>query len=300
MNAFRRILVATDLSDNSAPAIDAAGQLADRDHAGVLLFHAIDDPWCVHPPSLAPMSMTARDHAIAIRRDAERELMRLRDSRPLLQAAEVMAQTSSDPAWSICELATERAQDLVVLGSHGRTGLKRLLVGSVAEKVARRAPCSVLVVPGDAALAERLPRTILAAIDYSSPSLTACDLARSMAIRHGADLQVIHTLSATAHAPRTPMFEARQASDAAAAESERGEERLTNLLKGRYGDELTVRPRVAISESAPHAICEVASESDIDLVVVGTTGRTGTSRWLLGSVAERVIRHSAKPVLVVR
>lgn len=169
------------------------------------------------------------------------------------------------PAAAIFLHAHETSADLIVVGTRGASRLPRLLAGSVAERIARTSPANVLVVP-ETAERPRPIRTILCGVDSSEPSLAAWRAASALAASHGARLQAVHVCEAGP--------------------------------KAALGiPEATIR----IEHGSPYAaIVDTARRIDADLVVVGDTGRSGLSELLLGSTAERVMRLSEVPVLIVR
>ncbi len=128
-------LVCTDFSSCSEAALERASELVDRAESRVLLLHVC-----------APH---AGEHAGEWHSEAMRELRRARDAHfGKLSDNEVQydAVASNQPATAICEVAEKNGAELIILGSHGRTGVMRRLLGSVAETVVRNAPCSVFVV----------------------------------------------------------------------------------------------------------------------------------------------------------
>ena len=137
MILLKQILVATDFSDASAAAMDYGRALARTFGASLHLLHVMENPF------LRPMA--ADPHAIktaTFRRLAGRIT---NDDRGALHATAVL-ETSDNPADAIVEYARAHAVDLIVMGTHGRSAVEQLLVGSVAEKVVRKAPCPVLTV----------------------------------------------------------------------------------------------------------------------------------------------------------
>jgi nucleotide-binding universal stress UspA family protein len=199
-----------------------------------------------------------------------------------------------DPARATVSLAAELGCETIVLGTHGRSGLPRVVLGSVAERVVRTARCRVIVVPpredGVRPYADRPLRRVVCAIDFSAGSEAALAEAVAVAERSEATVTLLHAYALSALAdPGSALakgFErqlARDLEDAARRHAARGA-RLETAL----------RPGVAWS-----VVAETARELDADLVVVGTEGRTGMSRFLLGSTAEKIVRSSSVPVMVV-
>jgi nucleotide-binding universal stress UspA family protein len=149
MLPIRTILHATDFSDSSNYALEAARALARDYHAHLIALHVEPPPTMVYTDGFIPPDLGRRDEF------ARAELERL----PLPEEAERRFE-EGDPADAIVRAAEETHADLLVLGTHGRTGLGRLLMGSVAEKVMRKAPCPVLTVrtPFREGIAEPTPR----------------------------------------------------------------------------------------------------------------------------------------------
>lgn len=148
---FRRILCPVDLSEASAGALRAASALARRHDATLTLLH-VD----VIPGSAIPEALLDTPPALAsdLSSTADRPILEWKARAERLGAPRVQAyRTVGTPAQEILALARRDAFDLVVLGTHGRTGLGRVVMGSVAEEVVRRAPCPVLTISAEAAAA---------------------------------------------------------------------------------------------------------------------------------------------------
>lgn len=173
--------------------------------------------------------------------------------------------------------------DLVVMASHGRRGLDRLLLGGVTTKVVRACPKPVLVVAGAEAREPRLD-SIMVAIDGSDCAARAFEEARKLATAVGAALILYQAvkMSWSSGDPDTPM-------DAIQAQ-------LETLAQSCPGIE--TRVRVYPTDSAPY-IVERAEELKADMIVMGSHGRKGLQHLLMGSVAEHVVHHARCPVMVV-
>lgn len=145
MSRFRNILVAVDFSQTSEDALAVAAELSRVSRARVHLVHVVPN---VHIPyAIEPIGV---DFAAYLRQNAEaanRQLVDMAARHPIEPSRLTTTVLSGPPAVEIVRYAQEQAADLIVLGAHGHGLIDRLLLGSVAERVARRAPCAVLMVP---------------------------------------------------------------------------------------------------------------------------------------------------------
>lgn len=155
--SFKMIVVPTDFSIASAPAMEYARMLAERFGAALHLLHVVEDPYVAAAWSEA--YATIPDPRERLQKEAAQRLNSMIASFPNLTATtEVVVGT---PAQTIVEIARARSADLIVMGTHGRSGFAHLLLGSVAERVVRLASCPVLTVrqrggkAADAAIAAR-------------------------------------------------------------------------------------------------------------------------------------------------
>jgi nucleotide-binding universal stress UspA family protein len=192
------------------------------------------------------------------------------------------------PHEEIARCAREQAADLIVMGTHGRRGVAHVLLGSVAEKVVRIAPCPVLTIR------QRRPdRTanVLVATDFSVAAEGALEYGRTVAHLFGARLHLLHVVD--------NYFLRPVASDTHA---------LVTSARSQLAAQLTADDRSTLQaiesiETSDHpadAIVDYARNADIDLIVMGTHGRPAFDRLFLGSVAERVVRTAPCDVLTVR
>jgi nucleotide-binding universal stress UspA family protein len=146
---IRRILAPTDFSDSSAPAVRYAAELADKFAAELVLLHVVQDLALVLPDAVMPTPMPSADLTQLIdagRTGLANQIAALGLAR-LNPRAEVRV---GSPYAEIDAAAKDLGADLICVSTHGRTGLAHLLLGSVAEKVVRHAPCPVLIVPSKA------------------------------------------------------------------------------------------------------------------------------------------------------
>lgn len=180
--------------------------------------------------------------------------------------------------------------DVVVMSSHGRSGFDRFMLGSVAEKVVRRASCPILVVRSSAVYLDHLKR-ILVPLDGSDFSVKALPEASSLAQTSGATLVLARIVEPTNVHPRyvpehEPQEQARQVDG------------YLNEVKSRVDSSIPVEIVHGFG-SPSRVLLELAESQNIDLVVMATHGRSGLDRFFLGSVAENLLRTSQTPVLLV-
>ena len=207
---------------------------------------------------------------------------------------------TGQPYQEICTLAHEIDASLIVLGTRGHTGLKRILLGSTAERVARFAACPVLVVRR---LRRNKPkrfvlRKILAPIDFSPCSTAAAMYAALLAKNFDAKLSLLHVFAGVV--PSAGGEERRnkplQKNDDIDLENARLD--MEAFMQLDFLRDLKRKAEIC-GGGAVDEICRKALESDVDLVVISTHGRTGFNRMMLGSVAEHVLRCAQCPVMVV-
>ncbi len=211
-----------------------------------------------------------------------------------------------EPAEAIIEEIRLREADLVVMATHGRSGLGRLMYGSVAEAVLGRGPVPVLLVR---AWQEELPMALIAEhprllvpLDGSAFAEEALPVAQELADALGGELLLMRAVVPPEHARTTEPggIVASLDQELAALEAEaRGYLRGVSdrLVEGQA----TTQPQIDARVGKPaEAIAEASREHEVALVVVATHGRTGLARWRLGSVADEVLRHGSVPLLLVR
>ena len=193
-------------------------------------------------------------------------------------------------------LEEDAAFDLVVLGANGRGGLARVLMGSVAEKITRGAPCSVLAVHATHRIAPFA--RILCPTDFSECSSSALDVALDLAVP-GGTVTLLNVLETTTNYAGDSAL-----GDFLSSVDQRSSAELDTLIaassqKAKRGD-VTLSKSTRIGNAGRQILTLLESEPRFDLVAMGTHGRTGLRRLVLGSIAEKVVRHAPCPVLVAR
>jgi nucleotide-binding universal stress UspA family protein len=294
MSAFEKILVAADFSEGSRESFRVACALAREGKTQVAVLYVAEPMYAAAEPvyfgrQTVQFSIIERDPAYyeALK---ERLCEVYAPDHPLAVDYVTRVGAAAD---EILRAAEELGADLIVMGTHGRTGLRRLLAGSVAEAVLRRAPCPVLALrsPDRAREAEGI-RVILHPTDFSDRSADALRVARTLARDHGARLVLLHVASNEITAEGMVIIPTDPAVYREALDEMRGRLGGPDL---KFPVESAVREGDAAAE-----ILRAAGEIPCDLIVMGTHGRRGLGRLLMGSVAEAVLRRALCPVLTIR
>jgi nucleotide-binding universal stress UspA family protein len=298
--ALERILCPVDFSEFSAGAAAHAGALARHCGARLTFLHVA---WVQVPPSsfgAAPGPLLLDEAALQGLEDDLRAFARTRVDPSV--AAEVRV-VQGAAANEILGVASEMAASLIVLGTHGRSGFERLMLGSTAEKVLRKATCPVLTVPRAAGAAGPphelvLFESIIYATDFSEGARAALPWALSLARESKARLAMLHVLD-------WPDMPGEGKPFAATLTSARDEwlEQLRSRLRTAVPAEARAALAVddVLATGAPYKeILRVAAERQADLIVLGVQGRGAVDLRLFGSTTSEVLRRAACPVLTVR
>lgn len=293
--AFKSIIVPIDFSDTSIKALDYALAIAEEFGSQIHLVHVLEFPAVFNStsqPSYANWDNEAKKSAtIRLAELVEEKIDEL---------ISVNSEVRFGRAYqAVCETAKEQKADLIVIGTHGFTGLKHLLLGSTAERVIRHAPCSVLVVRKQISRyveAILKPKNILVPTDFSKPAEQAFRLAIAFAKQYQAKIHLLYIVPAHY---AIGDYDVMDYAMLAAEEKKIGQKKLATLSKGLLTKKISVATRLRHGRPAVE-INEAAAELECDVIVISTHGLTGWKHVLLGSVTEEVVRHASCPVLVVR
>lgn len=298
MLALDRILVARDFSSVSDRALRHGLELAARTGASLHVLHAE----VLHDLEKQSDDRPSPGEGIGALRQELKASGRI--SGAALDRVSVVEVVRRDvaPAPALLNYAAEEDIDLIALGTHGRRGPSRILLGSVAEEVVRQAQQPVLTVRGEGDDASLPPPgaldRILVPVDFSDYSREALLYAREWATLYDAEIDVLHVVEEDLH----PAFYVGGVSSIYDVEPNLDEKvrgQLSNFVSDVLGSDEDVNTHMRTGSAAP-AIVEFVDEKEVDLVSLSTHGRTGLERFLLGSVAEKVVRHVGCPVLTVK
>lgn len=292
-----RILVPTDFSRQAAQALRYAVPLARQVGGKISLLHVLE--WSVVPATLgATMTDEARITNVAKR--ALDELARTTVPAELLEKTLVRAGRAYQ---DIAESARELRMDLIVIATQGRTGLKRALLGSTAERVVRHATCPVLTVRSVAhartpsvkskSLAPRINR-ILVPLDFSPCSRAAVRFAAGLARTMRARLGLLNVVAPS------PLNSSRYRAEIREYDAEMKSQARQQLTALAAAVPQGIKADLLLRHDLPdRGIVAAAREWRSDLIVLPTRGRTGVKYIVLGSTAEEVVRHAQCPVLTL-
>ena len=275
---YEHILVPTDGSEPATVALEYACELAASHDATVSVVTITDEgDGTVGDRPGAEILTAARDRIADADVSADGEVL------------------AGDPRETILAYAGQQGVDSIVMGTRGRRGLGRFVLGSVTEHVVREAEVPVFVVRDDEDVRIGYPpETILVPVDGSDHAARALEVGLALATEHGASVHLLSTVDAKptgvdiGASPNVDEFAAYARTIVEEAEetaTEAGVDDVATLVS--FG-------------SAHREIPSYAAENDVDLVVMGTHGRSGVDRFMIGSVTERVLRTAPAPVLTIR
>jgi nucleotide-binding universal stress UspA family protein len=297
VNIVTHVLLPTDFSPSSAPAFRYAVEWAKAFEAQLTLLH-------VHSlqPGLDIDVGIAQQFVDEQRKVAQQQLETL-----LAEARQHVPNASMEllaglPSEFICQVAREKKCDLIVMGTHGWTGFNRVLFGSVAERVIQRAPCPVLSIPHrepeDIAAMHPLqvfPRQVVLPLEFSDCSLDAYEYATQIGKWFDAPLTLVHVIEPLSYSLDFTLTHPLQ------------EKTNRDKVKKRLADLVAVLVEQGLSASyellekpTVDGILETSAVQQADLIIMGTHGRKGFVRMVLGSTACKVLEQSPYPVLTVK
>jgi nucleotide-binding universal stress UspA family protein len=274
---FERILVPTDFSETSQRALEYAKAIAKQDHSQLLLVHVSPPMNLITPPEAAWIDESEIQSA---------EEERLEQSGAELRSEGFRARTISLTGALYDELLSAVRQnevDLIVLGTHGRKGYERLLLGSDAEAVLRQAGCPVLLVgPAAPGLHDKMwhLREVICATTLDPSSAHVAAFAQKLAAQHGADLVLFHAQDPDSPDPDWVSFE----------------EAFHHYVPEGFGSCLRTR----LASTAPGtSIVDFAKQRGCDLIVMGAHPASSMATHLSPGTAAKVLIEAPCPVMTV-
>jgi nucleotide-binding universal stress UspA family protein len=294
---MKRILCATDFSDHSSYALPYAVSLAQVFESKLQICHVIDLP----PAGIyGEAVLYTEEQEERIKRYARKEIGGLIGEQTVPWESLIVHGRAAE---EIARIAQEVRADLVIAGTHGRSTLSRLLLGSVTERLMRTLPCPLLVVKGPKE--GKMPRAgreirferILVGCDFSPYSSLALEYGLSLAQEFESELHLVHVIA-------PPVYkDLAMGRKWEAGEQQALRESLTRKIESLIPEETRhwCTPTISLLAGEPHEeLTKYAVVQDVDLVVLGIHGRGLVEELFVGSTTDRVVREVPCPVLSVR
>lgn len=297
MAEIKHVLCPVDLSDTSRHALDHAFAFARWYRARLTVLHVLNMPVPVAAATGMPVDpglppFRPEDVAEDVRRFSS--LMNRADAN-----ADVVV-VEGTPVREILRQAEQMPADLLVMGTHGRSGFEALFLGSVTEKVLRSTRVPVLTVPPAVERVESVVyKTILCPIEFSDASTRALEYALTLAQETGARLILLHVVE--------QLVDASQLGDVSHFSLQEYRRHLEEDARTRLRSAVPEEARVwcspeerVLSGKAYHVILDIAQQENVEVIVMGVHGRGVLNRRLFGSTTHHVVREARCPVLTLR
>ena len=286
MPDLSRLLFPTDLSTRADSALGHAVFMAKLYEADLYVLHVLED------------EENDEGAELRARTEIEQRIASIREDIEGPSSIHVEVRRGEAAAPVICDYAEQEGFDLIVISTHGRRGVRRMFLGSVAEEIVRAAPCHVYTIRFDDVLPPpRAPRRIVVPIDFSEFGQAALRAARRIAVDEG-EYHLLHAVEEIVP-PGVYGLEYPSYHELSAEIEKNARAEMESMVSSEIGE--GGRFRVVVRTGyAPSVITSYAEEVDADLIVTSSHGRSGFERWLLGSVAEQVVRTAEGAVLTVR
>jgi nucleotide-binding universal stress UspA family protein len=282
------ILVPVDFSRISVQTIETAKRLANRFGASIHLAHV--HHWQYPADFVGPVLSSGflpRSFEENRNKQLAEELNTIASKAGLSSRDQTHLRTGASAFHEICKLAQETSADLVVMPTHGYTGLKHVFIGSTAERVVQHSPCPVFVARqhDKRQLGKSGYKKILVPIDFSACSREGLQYAIGFASEFGAKIILLHAtyLGYIYSTEGTAIYDIPGLQKAAQENAERQMRKLVRTVN--FG---SVKFETVFTEGSPMLdICAFAKEHDVDLIITSTHGLTGLQHVMIGSIAEK-------------
>ena len=286
---IQKLLLSTDGSEHSEGAIREALRLAKSCSTSLAVMTVVEtnpEFGALAPQLVEKSEKAARQHLDSVKERARKESVDV----------ETIVHEGEDSYREIVDEAARRKTTTIVMGRRGRTGIKRLMMGSTTARVIGHAPCNVLVVPRAAQVEFK---NILVATDGSRYGMAAASEALGIAKRCGSTVTVVSVVPSETAAPMDIVQSQMQRGQIADKEIAEAEKNVKAVKEAAQNEGVKITALVYSGRPA-EAIVDAAREKKADLIIVGSHGKAGLDKLLVGSVAERVIVLSPVAVLVVK
>jgi nucleotide-binding universal stress UspA family protein len=295
---IREILCPIDFSEASRHSLEHAVVIAKWYSSRIAALHVLHVPLFPQPPIFGAAFAAEPTPAVSNYQEWREELRAWLEPAHQAGIKTEVRVDEGNTARRILEHARSHPADLIVMGTHGLGGFERFMLGSVTEKVLRKATCPVMTVPPAVETTAKVPyMRLLCPVDFSESSLAALRLAFSLAKEADARLTILHIFD-------WPPDDELLVERFDAPEFRRVvEEQARGRLEALVTDDVRVwcKPSTKVAYGKPYReILDVAEKEKTDLIVIGVRGRNPLDLTLFGSTANHVVRRALCPVLTLR
>lgn len=288
---MNRILLPTDFSDSAEQAARHALFLAQQYGSTLHLLHVVSPP--------APEPLLSQEIYQKLDTKAYEQLTRIYTASATNGIEIELAIERGEVAPAILDYAARHEIDLIVMGTHGRRGIKRLFMGSVTEEVVREAGIPVFAVrERDEPFPAKSLQRILVPLDLSEHSRRALTYAKKLAASYDARIDLLHVIVALAHPGIYGMIP-NPTPEVTKDLKKRVKQEMRRRIEEAKGPEVEVAFHL-VRGDASGSILDFAEEQGTDLIVMTSHGLTGLDRFMLGSVTEKVMRSARCPIYIVK
>ncbi|ARV08917.1 universal stress protein UspA [Winogradskyella sp. PC-19] len=276
---MKKIIVPIDFSEHSEYALETAASIAKKHNGELIVLHMLELSNAVYTASRSSIG----EEAVFYLKLAEQKMSKFLD-RPFLEGVEITPVIKHFKVFKeINDIVDEQQVDLIVMGSHGASGVKEVLIGSNAEKVVRHADIPVLIVKQNPILVEF--DTAIFASDFSEEAVEAYLKAKAVFNKLDATMNLIYV--------NTP--------DTSFKSSIEIDRLVSSFLKKADGNLESLSDVHVVSDySVEQGILNFANNIGADLIAVATHGRKGLAHFFEGSISEDIANHSTLPVMTFK
>jgi nucleotide-binding universal stress UspA family protein len=298
MAEIKRILCPVDLSDTSRHALDHAFAFTRWYRAHLTVLHVWNAPLPVTPAAGAAVDVSGLPSLRP--EDVAEDVRRFSGVTNRADANAAVVVVEGSPVREILRQAEQIPADLLVMGTHGRSGFEALFLGSLTEKVLRSTRVPVLTVPPALERVESVVyKTILCPIEFSDASTRALEYALTLAQETGARLILLHVIEQLLDVPQLGKVTHFSVPEYRRYLEEDAHTRLRSAVPEEARVWCTPEERV-LAGKAYRVILEIAEREKAEVIVMGVHGKGALSRRLFGSTTHHVIREARCPVLTLR
>ncbi|HKA55967.1 MAG TPA: universal stress protein [Candidatus Binatia bacterium] len=299
---FRKILSPVYFDETSPVALEYARHFARQNDGTVYLLHVVpSDELHLLRKVYRPEEGGGADTSWAQKVAREKLQTMAQEHLPGVRC-EIITHLSSGPAVGILEVENALGADLVVITTHGRTGIAHLILGSIAEKVVRESQCPVFTSHRGEKLATAEPfQRVLVPVDIAERSVTALTYARAIAEHSKGTVYPLHIVpTEETDLLLRDVYQAREGTRANLVVAEKVTRQKLQELAQTHLSGVRYEPVVHVSGDPARTILEVERDVRADLIVMATHGFTGLFHLMLGSLTEKMMREASCPVLSLR